>query len=247
MPATPMVDRRRLQPDHGRLQVKELPRGQKLMPHALVNVSYCQSHRKGGDSADAMHLPGAEHALWLKDCVLHLLATQPYPVVVSATGFRGLLHVEAGFERDALWQLHEGSDAVRFLGHADNPGHQGGAATALRLGLEAAHKWGYAHLVHTAEDVVPAPGAVEAIVDALASGNDYAGEAWAGDQLNAQFFGVRVTAVVGAFDPGVAAGTGCLEAYLAGLLRGQRLDLRAGRYQHSHDHATWTRWAEEAR
>lgn len=121
----------------------------------LVSVSYCAEHRKGGDAPGAPHVPPQEHAEWLEQaCDLYL--SLGYDVVVSCTGYRGILNVEqtpTSHERDVMWRVIGKVKAV--LGDATNPGHQVGAALCIRQGLEAAGKWGYEYLIHTAEDVLP--------------------------------------------------------------------------------------------
>lgn len=222
--------------------------------NAVVNVSFCCSHRKGGEGGPV--LDEAEHWEWLKSACRWWQFGDYFEgfrarVIVSATGYRGPLHVEAGRARDALW--HITNLCVPIIGDATNPGHQVGAGTALRLGLEYAGKLGYPYLIHTAEDVLPLPGVVGSMLRSLEAGDEYAGDHWApgspAEGLNAQFFACRVPYLAGVFDPGAIPAAAHIEGYLRGLLRGRRLSLWQGgpgsRYRHTHDPLEWKRWSEE--
>ncbi len=210
----------------------------------VVNIAYCQQHHKGGDGIGT--LPGVLHAEWLEKAVEFYNAWafgQPPPlnadVFVSITGFPGWTEVEAGRERDALWRTFK---HARFVTMGPNPGHQVGAAWCARLGLEAAGKLGYDALIHTAEDVVPEPGSLREMVEALADA-DYAGEAWGPEQneLNTQFFGARVPYLAGVFDPTKIPEHGHIERYMAWLLRDRPVCRKRFPYAHTHDFADWTR------
>ena len=221
---------------------------------AVVNIAFCADHRKGSDHGP--RLGEAEHWEWLERCCRRWIredfgdATGAL-VVASATGYRGPLHVGAGRARDALWRVI-GMD-VPVLGDATNPGHQVGAGLTVRLGLEFAGKLGYPYLIHTAEDVLPRPGVVVAMLRSLEAGDEYAGDHWAAgtpaEGLNAQFFACRVPHLAGVFDPGAIPAAGHIEGYLLSLLRGRRLSLWQGgpgeRYRHTHSAEEWKRWSEE--
>ncbi len=225
----------------------------------LINISYCASHQKGNENNQPVD--GAEHAEWLEECVNYHLkwtsdgfvnrTTAPgyWPIVVSMTGFPGLCHVEAGRERDAYWRIFN-HERVRLVTMPQNPSHQVGAAWCIRQGLEMAGKCGYDIMIHTAEDVMPGPGVMLKMVKALAE-CDYVGERWgmAGTQLNSQFFGCRVQSLVPLFDAPNVADHGCLENYLAWLLRGRPvcLGIPGPLYRHTHDRGEWQRWLDEAR
>lgn len=228
--------------------------------NAVVSVSYCNAHVKGAAPwAGGTRLDGALHARWLEEaCGLYLdgvrsddghLYEVPAVVIVS-TAFDGILHVEAGEERDALWRCAR--RGVGIMGDAANPNHQVGAALCLRLGLEYAGKLGHDYLVHTAEDVLPRPGALAAVLHALADGSEYAGYAWGvgtpAEGLNAQFFACRVPYLAGKFDPAAVTGAGHIEGYLRDLLAGKKLWLAVApevRYRHTHDYEEWKRWKGE--
>lgn len=214
----------------------------------IVSISFCATHHKGADPDVAWRLPGQEHWEWLEQaCDLYL--SLGLPVIVAATGFPGMLDVEVrpgNLERDVAWRVFSKTRAI--VGHAHNPGHQGGAATCIRLGLECASKLGYDLLIHTAEDVVPQRHAVADMIDALdALGNDYAGSIWgpARDQRNAQFFGCRVQALVGAWDAGKVGSFGCIESYLEHLLRDKVQWHSDNLYRSTHDHSVWNQWRAE--
>jgi hypothetical protein len=135
-----------------------------------------------------------------------------------------------------------------MIGVPENPGHQVGAALCVRQGLECASKLGFLYCLFTAEDVVPVEGSVDWILANLHDGYDYASELWGdGSQLNAQFFGCRVQALVGPFDACQVTGSGCFERYLMSLLANKRLcvpgNKRWSLYNTTHDHSTWVRVA----
>ncbi len=210
----------------------------------LVSISYCASHHKGADPDVAPRLDGAEHAEWLQDAVGFYAALLPTAeIAVAATAFPGILDVPAGRERDAYWTIIK--CGVLLVTTSHNPGHQVGAALAIRLGLEAAGKLGFDFLVHTAEDVIPGEGALQEMLTALASEADYAGSEWhAGPgQVNAQFFACRTQALVARWDACAVTGDGCIERYLGRLLEGRPKCLREWPYRHTHDRAEWQRWA----
>lgn len=217
--------------------------------NAVVNIGFCASHRKGGESGSL--LDEAAHWEWLEAaCDWWLARNRSCGVVVSTTGFRGPLHVGAGRARDALWRVMSGVDVV---GDAANPSHQVGAGLTVRLGLEYAGKIGFDYVVHTAEDVLPREGVVGAMLRALEGGAEYAGDAWGvgtpAEGLNAQFFACRVPYLAGRWDAAAIPGSGHIEGYLRDLLRGKRLwlaDRPESRYRHTHDAAEWKRWADES-
>lgn len=222
----------------------------------LVNVSYCQGHYKGQNPDVAERLRGDLHARWLYDAVswwegrdnLLFGMGKNIDVAVSSTDWPGILHVEAGDERDYLWDVH---DTARFvLTEPSNPGHQVGAALTIRLGLECAHKLGYDCLIHTAEDVAPRWSAVLDMIRSIENGSDYCGEAWgaSGEELNAQFFACRPSKLAGPWDACSVTGHGCIERYLYHLCEQKGLSCRAvekGFYRTTHDYEQWKRWMKE--
>ncbi len=211
---------------------------------AFVNVAWCGEHRKGNENNHPCDPAG--HAEWLLECVRDLVAVQCHRVVVSMTGFPGMVRVPAGRERDALWQV---SRYATLVGVADNPGHQAGAAWCIRQGLEFGGKLGFDYMVHTAEDIVLKKDDVRWVVERLRDGADYVGAAWGPgrDELSSQFFGCRVPHLAAVFDPGKVAAHSHLERYLAHELAGKnvvRVDLP---YRHTHDITEWRRFLAEAR
>lgn len=188
------------------------------MNDVLVNVSYCQAHRKHMAGAVA-ELPGQLHAEWLEKCVNHLLASG-LPVIVSATGWPGLCNVEISplsVERVVLWRVF---NKVRFMTMPD-AGHQLGAAWNVRQGLEFALTNHYPYMIHTAEDVVVTHKALHDIADALRRGSEYVGGDWTPglEELNTQHFGCKVEPLMHRLDPARLAGGGQLEKYFYDLLR----------------------------
>ena len=212
--------------------------------NAIINVSYCNHHYKGGDFL--AWGDGAEHAEWLEQCVRHLALSSPLPVMVSMTGFLGWPEVPAGRERDALWRANK---MARFVTMAANPGHQVGASWCIRLGLEAAGKLGYDCLVHTAEDVVPHKGVIEQMLHDLEEGAEYAGARWGihQDEANAQFFACRVPYLAGIWDPTAIPRHDHIERYLMDLLEGKKICWTGTWYRHTHDFSQWRQWAEEVK
>lgn len=208
------------------------------MSEALVNVSYCQSHRKHGTP----DLPGQLHAEWLEQCVNHLLDSG-LPVIVSATCWPGLCNVEmspASVERRVLWRVF---NKVRFLTMPD-AGHQVGAAWNVRQGVEFALENGYRHMVHTAEDIVVTHEIVREVIDLLRGGFDYVGSDWSPgrQELNTQFFGCAVDALRG-FNPSSQFRDNMLECCLYDLLAGAKKYLwprNRPLYFHTHDYGDWS-------
>jgi hypothetical protein len=210
----------------------------------VTNISFCAAHGKGFGS------PIAEvtHARWLWECVEHLDETVGGKIIVSMTGFRGLLHHWAGEERDYLWKVWDRCPIVHI---SDNPGHHQGSCWCIRMGLEACGKTGVEFMVHTAEDVVPYPGAIKVLLDKLNEGYDYAGTPWGynGENLNAQFFACRVQAICGVFDQcKVVPETNMhSEKYLKQIFEGQKVWCGPQNYWHTHDYDEWKRFLAEAK
>lgn len=211
-----------------------------------INLAYCQDHHKGGDRSGT--LPGALHARWLEDAVqfytdlaFRELASRGHrpSLIVSATGFKGWPEVESGEERNALWQV---LGAAYFVSMAANPGHQVGAAWCIRLGIEAATHLGFDGMIHTAEDVIPEPEVLARMVERLARGCEYVGEAWGPDrkELNCQFFGCRPQDMMPRdWDPTQLPRHGCIERYMAHFLEGRPTCRERFEYAHTHDYAVW--------
>jgi hypothetical protein len=215
----------------------------------LVSVSWCAGHFKGRDPHEAPRMRGVEHAEWLEDAVAGLYFTAGYDVIVACTHWNGIIDVENtgdSPERDVLWRLLR--RRIPIIGTTANPNHQVGAALCIRLGLEYASHCGYEYLIHTAEDVLPHPGSIEGMCDALVKGAEYVGEQWGhgNDQLNAQFFACRVATLVGPWDACCVTGHGCIERYLAVLIgdRPKKLFVNPS-YRHTHDKGEWERWRKE--
>lgn len=213
----------------------------------IVNVSYCQAHRKRPRDE---RLDGLLHARWLEQCVGHLRGSG-YPVVVSATCWSGMSAVEPA-EREVLLRIM--AQGVSLLTYPD-VGHQEGAARAIALGLNFALHFGYRHMIHTAEDVAVAHDSLRLLADLLREGHDYVGSDWDGvvhgravHGLNSQFFGANVARLYACFDP-AAAGAGTLEEVLRGAVGGGKMYLfpveyrngaeQHGPYEHTHDHGEW--------
>lgn len=218
------------------------------MTRAFINVAFNADHRKGGDFNEPCDAAG--HWYWLYECVKDLDGcgrwSGAHPVVVSMTAFPGHLMVPAGRERDAMWQCMR---HARFVSVPHQPGHQEGAATCIRLGLEYGGKTGFDFMVHTAEDIVLPLGVVTGVLAALEGGADYVGAAWGPDknELSSQFFACRVQALVGTFDPGQVLRHGWLERYLAHQLAGKAVCRVDYPYRHTHDYQEWRRFLKEAR
>ncbi len=212
--------------------------------NVLVSISYCAMHGKGRDPDVAPRLHGETHARWLLDAVNYYLIAFPY-IVVSATAWPGILNVEnstSSCERDVMWEV---ARRAVILGVPDNPGHAVGAALCIRQGLEAAGKWGYDCLLHTAEDIVPGPLVVARMVAAIEGGAEYVGGRWgvAQDELNTQFFACRPGWLCSQWDSCRVPSYGTIERYMATLLEGKPKHLLdEGYYLHTHDYETWQLW-----
>ncbi len=191
------------------------------MDETVINVSFCAAHRKTGID----NLPGQLHAEWLEKCVDHLIDTTGLPVVVSITCWPGLCNVEtseSSKERDVMWRIYA---KTRFMTMPHDTGHQLGAAWNIRQGIEFANKLGYKYMIQTAEDCVPKPGSIPKIIKLLEEGHDYVGRRGSGDpntEVNSEFFGCRVDALFGPFDPSLLGWGGKLELYFCDLFRGKR-------------------------
>jgi hypothetical protein len=230
----------------------------------LVNVSWCGEHWKGGNLTSVPQLPGEvvltgpAHAEWLERALRLLRAEMPseWELAVSATGFPGICQAEPG-EQAALWRAFP---LARWVTMAENPGHQPGAAWNIRQGLKCAEALGCVYMIHTAEDVLPRPGTMTRLVQALEEGRlDYAGTGWragvpghdgaavSGDgstDLNAQFFACRVAALVGRYDPRDVEKDGSVEKHLARLLdRRPKLVEDTLSYETTHDDEEWRAFA----
>lgn len=214
-----------------------------------ISISYCQSHAKGGNPPDCSFIPGHLHARMLSRTVDYLRnqsltfsADDRFSVqqiIICATAFPGITHIHTSPdapEREYLWDVFR---KTRFVTMADNPGHQGGAQWAIRMGIEAASKLGCDFLIHTAEDILPYPGALKEMLRKLIEEEaDYVGELWGvnKDELNAQFFGCRLSWFASAFDGGGMNGR-WTEKYMADLVRGhgRKVATVERLYYHTHD------------
>ncbi len=213
---------------------------------AVISVSACWTHVKGGNDASCPVLPGDIHAEWLEKCVRHLRRSTQLPVVVTLTGFPGLCHVPPGRERDALWRTFVRS---RFVSSPYDLPHQKGAAITIRQALEFARHMRYDYLIHTAEDVVPRHDSIPYMLERLDEGWDYVGEVWGenDDQLESRFFACRVNALLQNFNPLALLDVGGtpIERYLANILAMKRVcrekRQNGASYHHSHDPDEWRR------
>jgi hypothetical protein len=231
----------------------------------LVNISWCGEHLKGGDRPSMQQIPGAvevsgaTHAEWLERALRLLRAELPsrWELAVSATGFRGICQAEPG-EQAALWRAFP---LARWVTTAKNLDHQLGAAWNIRQGLKCAEALGCVYMIHTAEDILPWPGALTRLVQVLDAGDyDYAGTGWlpgvpghdggavTGDgskALNTQFFACRVAALADRYEPeGVRADS--VEEHMARLLVGHQKFVEDTRpYQTTHKYEEWRAWAVE--
>jgi hypothetical protein len=212
----------------------------------IVSISWCASHWKGADPGMGPRLSGQEHAEWLEDAVAYWL-DQGLDVIVAAVDFPGILDVETrpdNRERDVLWRIL--ARRVPIVGTAVNPGHQVGAAKAIRIGLEYADRLNYDYQIHTAEDVLPEAGVVSDMRH-FAHDRDYVGSRWGIEQtdLNAQFFMVRAEAIVHRWDACQVPSQRHIEGYLAHLLNGHPQAIIDNYYRTTHNRAEWRRWLEE--
>lgn len=214
---------------------------------ALISVSFCCAHFKGGDGINQMH--GEEHWRWLEECLDHLRATYNLPLIVACTGYPGILDVNNSPDdcsRDVAWRII--AKGIPIMGTVHNPGHQVGAAQCIRIGLEYAAKCGYDYLIHTAEDVMPQPGTIAEMIRSLEEGYAYAGQRWGhetGAYLNAQFFGCRVSALVGVWDACRVSEFQHIEGMLRAMIGQQSCRyLPDPVYQTTHQFAEWRSWRE---
>jgi hypothetical protein len=225
------------------------------LPAVLVGISWCGSHAKGAvaGSPGAVMVGAKDHMEWLLEAVslyqgiARGLGRHPdrreARVVVTASALLPILQVPTGAERDLLWEVMK---RVTVLASPEDADHQIGASITLRQGLECAGYWGYPYYVHTAEDIIPWPGSVRAMLADLDAGADYSGFRWS-DSVNTAFFASRTAALAGVFDVGAVRGYPGLEHYLASLLAGK---VSVNQYQtgnprhyiHTHDYAQYRRW-----
>lgn len=220
----------------------------------LLGISYNGAHNKGDEmgAPEAVMVPPGEHAAWLLASVLHYaglvereLHRRTRKIVVVASGLKPLLAMNAPGERSAMWVVHAD---YPVLSDPIAPGHQLGASACLRLGLEAAGTWGFDYYLHTAEDILPRPSAIAAMLAALDAGKDYAGYSWS-DCLNCSFFACRTSALAGCFDREEVKNHRGLEHYLTHLLRDRPLEIfptgRPGSYLTTHDYQQYRRWLQK--
>jgi hypothetical protein len=219
-----------------------------MKPSVLIGISYNGAHNKGDEasSPEAVRVPPHEHADWLRLAVerykgLALGLDRRVRVIVVAAGLPPILEIEDG-SRDLMWEVNQ---LCTVLFSPRHDGHQVGASTCLRLGLEAAGYWHFGYYLHTAEDILPWPGAVENMLASLDEGNVYAGYSWS-DCLNCSFFATRVNPLAGTFDREGVRGHQGLEHYLTHLLRGYPCEVFEGGgkgfYVTTHDYAQFKRW-----
>lgn len=221
------------------------------MNDVLINVSYCQSHRKRPRDE---RLDGVLHALWLEECVRHL-RTLSFSVVVSATCWPGLCAIEPE-ERAVLWRVLDLAPMMTM----PELGHQDGAAWNICQGLEFAHMQRFRYMIHTAEDIVVSGDVLRQVVDLLHEGYAYVGSGRDGivherpiHGLNSQFFGCEVSRLYGSFDPKWLGNTkkemlrdgGTLEEVLKKAVGDDEAYLfpvegeRHDHYGHTHDYRQW--------
>jgi hypothetical protein len=225
-----------------------------MKPSVLIGISWCGTHNKGDErsSLTAIRYSPEEHLRWLAESVdLHASVAnslgRPSRVVVTASGYPSILQVPAGPERLLYWEVME---RVTFLAHPENLGHQRGAALCIRLGLEAAGYWGYRYYLHTAEDVIPRPGAAAALLEDLDGGLDYASQVRPEGSANCTFFAARVAPLAARFDIHEVRHYQGLEQYLWSLVRDGRHspvtdEHHSALYQTTHDHAEYRRWLSD--
>jgi hypothetical protein len=221
------------------------------MSNAVVNVSFYAGHAKGGDGIN--YLPGEEHWRWLEQCLLYLEELCDWPLFVSMTGFAGFETTDAAphnNERDVLWRIFS-RPRVRLITMAANPGHQVGAAWCIWLGAQAAAKLGIDYMIHTAEDIVPRPGAMQQMVRQLEEGATYVGEVWhtTPPGLSTQFFACRAGSVAGPLDPCRVREYGFVERALWELVPEhlRRINEWAETHRTCHDFSVWSSWVREQR
>jgi hypothetical protein len=213
--------------------------------NCIVNVSYC-CYRK------VPEISRSEHARWLHHTVSWLRGEVDWPIVVSMIGWNGMIRMADDEERRWMmrtWRL------ARFTGVSEHLDHQGGAGTAIHMGLVAAEALGAPFLVHTAEDILPTPGALDNIHLKLEFGADYVGAKWGhkGEFLNAQFFGCRRSVLARGWDAGTLTGAHHTEMHLRECFEGAAIepegqihpDMSACRYNHTHDWALFQTWLEQ--
>lgn len=218
-----------------------------------INLSFNADHRKADGSCS---IDAHEHWKMLESTVEYLrdlaAITQlfPWPVIISMTGFPGIMQIEARDDRPTrhvVWSLFK---TCRFVTMRENPGHQQGAMWGIRMGVEAADKLGFDSMIHSAEDVLPHPGAIEDVVRRLEHGARYVGEKWghSAEHLNAQFFGCNVRWFSENFDVAGLAGMHT-EWYLSSLLEKDFgfVDPISRCYDHTHDPAEYQRMLLENR
>lgn len=215
----------------------------------LIGISYCGTHNKGSgpETSEAVRVTPRSHAEWLLASVDYWQTfgrtlDRDFRVIVSAVGLPGMLHITGEGERDIMWLVAQKATIVNWH---DNPGHQVGASVAIRQGLECAGYWHYPLYLHTAEDILPLPGAVEMMLAKLDEGKDYAGWVWGHhSSLSSQFFACRTNPLAGIYDIGRVTQFIGLEHYLYDLLKDRpKHEIGAeGYYLTTHDWDQFKRW-----
>ncbi len=231
------------------------------MTDTLINVTCCYCPVQGSPKSRD-RLSGADSAEWLEKAVDHYLGRFDLPVAVSISGFPGIALTGGGRERDAYYRIF---NKTRFLSIGSNPSHQLGAALTMKMGMEYAAASGFAYLVHTAEDLIPRPGSLEAKVKAVHDGFDFAGgvgdldlpsmpadqHQWIkqhGEKLigaGCQFFACRVDKFAYSWDAGQVRD--CIEIHMGNFISRLRYLSLAEEYNHTHDYGEWLRFEEQHR
>lgn len=231
------------------------------MSDTLINITCCYAPIQGSPKSRD-RLSGADSAEWLERCVRHYRGRYDLPVAVSISAFPGIALTEGGRERDAYYRIF---DLARFLAVPVNPSHQLGASLTMKMGMEYAGAAGFTYLIHTAEDIIPRPGSLEAKVKAIHDGYDFVGgigelnlpqmppdqHQWIkqdGPRLigaGCQMFACRVSKFANSWDAGAVRD--CIEIHMGNFISRLRHLSLEEEYEHVHDYGQWCQYEEKYR
>lgn len=115
-----------------------------------------------------------------------------YINLISATSFPDIASIEDGAAKDVVYDLWA---KAKIISTRDNPGHQDGALSCIRLALEGAKSLGATYLMHYGSDVLPVDhDATEKYLFEIKHRNaDYLSSRWINNGgVNTQVFICRV-------------------------------------------------------
>jgi ADP-heptose:LPS heptosyltransferase len=201
----------------------------------IIAFSYCSAHVKAGSAT----ISSTDHLLMLHSAMVCADRDGTYPKVISSIGAFGMTGGDDAILRDIM------RSAV-VIASASNPGHQKGAATAIRQALEYARESGFEFLVFLAEDIASLEMNLPArlIRRLMEESLDYVASPWGSEEeIGTQVFACRVDAMFRDGQCIVESGAGILERETLIRLRRYECRHKFDRPMYFHTHSA-TRFAE---